>query len=65
MNINKFVDKKFEKMTFKQLKDAPVHALSGVSERDAGLLKQTFKKRELSKYVNIARAIVELAKAEE
>ena len=31
MNINKAVDKAYEKKTFKEIADAPVDALQGVS----------------------------------
>ena len=65
MNINKFLDKEYEKMSFVQLKNVPFEALQGVSENDAILLKKAFNKRRLSKYVNIAQAIVTLAEAEE
>ena len=65
MNINKFVDKKYEKMSFKQLKNAPIDALAGVSENDARLIMEAFRKGEFSKYAKIADAIVTLAKAEE
>ncbi|MCL2244937.1 MAG: hypothetical protein FWC03_10805 [Treponema sp.] len=65
MNINKFLDKKYEKMSFKELKKAPFDALAGVSENDAALMKEAFKKNELSRFVEIANAIVTLAAAEE
>jgi len=65
MNINKFVDKAYERMSFEQLKTAPYDALQGISENDAEILYKAFRKKELSKYVNIAGAIVTLADAEE
>ena len=65
MNINKFVDKAYEKFSFEQLKTAPYDALQGISENDAVLLYKAFRKKELSKFVNIAGAIVTLADAEE
>ena len=65
MNISKFVDKKYERMSFTQLKTAPLDALQGFSENDAVLIKKAFRKKELSKFVNIAGAIVTLAEAEE
>ncbi|MDR0464955.1 MAG: hypothetical protein LBG94_07575 [Treponema sp.] len=65
MNINKFLDKKHEKMSFKELREAPFNALSGVSENDARLVNEAFGKKELSKFVKIAQAIVTLAEAEE
>ncbi|MCL2214702.1 MAG: hypothetical protein FWC06_05765 [Treponema sp.] len=70
MNINKFVDKKFESMTLKQLVSAPVDALQGVSEGDAKLLKEAFNVKTISdlaklKYVKWAKAICVLAEGEE
>ena len=65
MNINKFVDKKYENYSFGQLKNAPIEALQGISKEDAKLILEAFKKNALSKYVNIADAIVTLAGAEE
>ena len=70
MNINKAVDKAYEKKTFKEIADAPVDALQGVSEKDAELLKQAFNVktvRDLAnlKYAKLARAIVTLADTEE
>ena len=70
MNINKAVDKAYEKKSFKEIVDAPVDALQGVSEKDAELLKQAFNiktVRDLAnlKYSKWARAIVTLADTEE
>lgn len=69
MNINKAVDKAYEGKTLKEIADAPVDALQGVSEGDAKLLYEAFKVktvRDLSelKYVHWAQAIVALAKTE-
>ena len=41
MNINKFVDKKYETMTFRELANAPVDAISGVIENDGKLLLES------------------------
>jgi len=70
MNISKFVDKKYEKMTLKQLVNAPVDALQGVSEGDAKLLKEAFNVKTIAdlaklKYVKWAKAICLLADGEE
>ena len=70
MNINKFVDKKYEKMTLKQLVSAPVDALQGVSEGDAKLLKEAFNIKTISdlaklKYAKWAQAICLLSEGEE
>jgi len=65
MNINKFVDKKYENISFSQLKKVPIDALQGVSKNDALLLEKAFNIKELSKYVQRAQAIVTLAEGEE
>ncbi|MCL2244938.1 MAG: hypothetical protein FWC03_10810 [Treponema sp.] len=70
MNINKFVDKKYESMTLKELAGAPVDAIQGISEGDAKLLKEAFKVKTVSdlaklKYVKWAQAICVLAEGEE
>ena len=38
MNINKFLDKKYEKLTLKEIAASPVDAIAGISEGDAKLL---------------------------
>ena len=70
MNINKCVDKAFEKKTLKELVNAPVSALQGVSEGDEELLKKAFKVKTIKdlanlKYVKWAQAICTLAEGEE
>ncbi len=57
------VDKRYEELPLKELADAPVAAISGISEGDAALLKTAFgidTVRELAenKYVKLAQAIV-------
>ncbi len=69
MNINKAVDKAYEGKTLKELADAPVSALQGVSEADAQKLQEAFKIKTIrdfanSKYVKWAMSIVNLADAE-
>lgn len=69
MNINKAVDKAYESKSLKEIADAPVSALQGVSEGDAQLLEQAFKVRTVRdlaglKYVKWAQAIVALAETE-
>jgi len=69
MNIDKFVTKKYEKMTFKEIAKSPVDAISGVSEGDAELLKKAFNVKTVSdlaklKYVKWAQAICILAEGE-
>jgi hypothetical protein len=70
MNINKFLDKAYEKKTFKELVNAPVEAIAGISEGDAKLLKEAFNVKTVSdlaklKYVKWAKAICILAEGEE
>ncbi|MCL2209979.1 MAG: hypothetical protein FWC19_01180 [Treponema sp.] len=70
MNINKFVDKKYEKLSLKQIAASPVDALQGISEGDAKLLKEAFKVKTVAdlaklKYVRWAKAICVLAEGEE
>lgn len=69
MNINKLVDKDFEKKTFKEIADAPVSALAGISEEKGKIFEQLGIKtiRDLAKYkfVDWARAIVVSADGEE
>jgi len=69
MNIDKFVDKKYEKMTLKEIANSPVDAIQGVSEGDAKLLKEAFNVKTVSdfanlKYVKWAQAICTLAEGE-
>ena len=70
MNIVKYVDKKYEKMSLKQLTGAPVDALQGISASDAKLLKDAFNVKSIAdlaklKYVKWAKAICLLAEGEE
>lgn len=66
MNINRYVDKAYEDMSFDELADAPIDALQGVNAKDAELLKQAFNVatiREFAdlKFVKWATAITALA----
>ena len=70
MNINKLVDKQYEKKPLKELVNAPVDAISGISEGDARLLKEAFHVKTVAdlaalKYVKWAQAICVLAEGEE
>ena len=70
MNINKLVDRKYEKMSLKELVNAPVAAISGISENDAVYLQKAFNVKtvyELArlKYVRVAQAICILAEGEQ
>jgi hypothetical protein len=69
MNIDKFVIKEYEKLTLKEIANAPVYAISGVSEGDAKLLKEAFNVKTVAdfanlKYVKWAQAICTLAEGE-
>jgi hypothetical protein len=70
MNINKFVDKAYEKLTFKEIAKSPVDAIQGVSKGDAELLLKAFNVKTVAdfaklKYVKWAQAICILAEGEE
>ena len=70
MNINKIVDKKYETMSLKEIANAPVEAIQGVSENDSKLLQEAFNVKTVSdlaklKYVQWAQAICTLADGEE
>ena len=69
MDISKVLDKAYEKMSLKELANAPVSALQGVSEGDAEKLKDAFKIKTIKqfanlKYVKWAQAIVTLSEME-
>ena len=70
MNINKCLDKAYEKTPLKELVNAPVSAIQGVSAGDEELLKKAFNVKTISdfanlKYVKWAQAICTLAEGEE
>lgn len=70
MNICKAVDKEYETKTLKEIADAPVAALQGISDRQAELLYEAFKiktVRDLAKlrFCGWAQSIVNLADCEE
>ena len=70
MNINKCLVKKYETMPLKEIVNAPVSALQGVSEGDEELLKKAFNVKTVAdfaklKYVKWAQAICILAEGEE
>lgn len=65
-DLAKLLDKAYEDKTLAELVDAPVAALSGVSEGDAQLLKSAFNISTIgdlgrSKYFKAAQALVNLA----
>jgi hypothetical protein len=70
MNINRALKKEYEQKSLKEVADAPVAAIQGVSEGDAEKLQAAFgvkTVRDLAqlKYVLWAQAIVALADTEE
>lgn len=70
MNINKALDKAYETKPLKEIADAPVAALQGVSDGDAEKLKAAFNVKTIRdlaelKYVKWAQGIVALADTEE
>lgn len=70
MNINKAVDKAYESKSLKEIADAPVDALQGVSAGDAELLLKAFNIKTVrdlgtNKFFAWAHAIVTLADKEE
>jgi hypothetical protein len=65
-NLDKLLDKAYEQTPLEDLPNAPVAALSGVSEGDAKLLEQAFGIRTIgdlgrNKYFRVALALVDLA----
>lgn len=70
MNINKALDKAFESKTLKEIVNAPVDALEGVSAGDAELLAKAFNIKTIgdlgtNKFFLWAQAIATLAEREE
>ncbi len=70
MNINKAVDKAYETKSLKEIADAPVDALEGVSAGDAELLAKAFGIKTIrdlgsNKFFLVAQAIAALAAKEE
>lgn len=62
----KYLDKEFEGLTFRESVDAPVHAISGVTEDDASKLEEAFGIKTIgdlarNKYICIAEAITAFA----
>jgi len=69
MNIDHAVIKAYEGKSLKEIAKSPVHALQGVSENDAKLLKEAFgidtvEELGTNKFFLMAQAIVNLAKFE-
>jgi hypothetical protein len=69
MNINSALMKEYEGKSFKELVNAPVTAIAGVTESDAEHLKAAFNVKTVKdlatlKYALWAQAIVTLAETE-
>ncbi|MDR0444316.1 MAG: hypothetical protein LBH44_13025 [Treponema sp.] len=72
MNIDKFVIKKYETSPLKEIADAPIYAIAGISENGAKLLNEALPNiniktvRDLAnlKFVKWAQAICTLADGE-
>ena len=69
MQIDKAVNKAYEKKAFKEIAGAPVSALQGISEEGAAKLKEvlgvkTVKDLAKSKFVRWAQAIVTFGELE-
>ena len=67
MDIKNVLDKAYETKSLKELADAPVSALQGVSEGDGQKLKEAFGIKTIkdlanNKYFNWAQAIVTFSK---
>lgn len=65
-NLDKLLDKTYEGKDLRELVDAPVSALAGVSDGDAKALKDAFNIKTVgdlgrNKYFRAATALVELA----
>ena len=65
-SFEKMLDKAYEKKTAKELVNAPVEALAGVSQGDAALLLQAFGIKTIgdlagNKYFLAARQIADIA----
>ncbi len=70
MNLNKALDKAYEGKTLKEILDAPVAAIEGVSEADGEKLAAAFGVKTVrdlgtNKYFRWAAAMVALENAEE
>jgi hypothetical protein len=70
MNIDKALMKEYEGKSFKELVNAPIGAIAGISDSDAEHLKAAFNVKTIKdlatlKYVLWAQAIVTLADTEE
>ncbi len=70
MNLNKALKKEYETMSLKELMDAPVSAIQGVSDSDAQKLQEAFNIKTVKelgqcKYFVWACAMTMLAESED
>lgn len=68
VNLDSLLDKAYESSSLQEILDAPVAALSGVSESDAEALKSAFNIKTVAdmgknKYFQAAVALYELSRA--
>jgi hypothetical protein len=66
-DLSKYLDKDYESKSLKEILDAPVNALAGVTEDDAELLKRAFRIKTVgdlgrNKYFLAAQAMLQLTK---
>lgn len=69
MNINKAVDKKFEKLSLREVLKQPIDSLQGVSSRQSNLIKEAFKITTIEQFSKLrfakwAEALINLNKYE-
>jgi hypothetical protein len=69
LNLSKILDKAYEGKSFKEIANAPVDAIAGISEKDGKLLAEAFNVKTVAdlaklKYVKWAKAICTLAEVE-
>ena len=70
MNLNKALSKKYETSSLKEIMDAPVSALSGISDDDVARLKEALNVSTVgqlgkNKAIRAAVAIVQMAEMED
>ncbi|TAL15103.1 MAG: hypothetical protein EPN99_13710 [Frankiales bacterium] len=66
-DLSKYLDKAYESKSLKEILDAPVSALAGVTDEDAEVLRRAFRIKTVgdlgkNKYFQAAQAIVTLTK---
>lgn len=66
-DLSKYLDKAYESKSLKEILDAPVSALAGVTDEDAEALRRAFRIKTVgdlgkNKYFQAAQAIVTLTK---